>query len=535
MKSIALFLLIAFSCMLQTATAQQNIIFIIADDLGADYCGFYETAVDTANMPNIRSLLPRGVRFRNAWATPLCSTTRAGLLTGRYSFRTGVGTVISGPTTPQLDTAEITIPKVLKANADYTTANIGKWHLNQQTPQNLIYPNRMGYDHYAGNFLGEISNYYDWKKVVDGVSISPNITNYATTETVDDAIDWLGSLEADRPFFLWLAFNAPHTPFHLPPSDLHTVPGLTGTPGHIAQNPKLYFRAMIESMDTEAGRIFTWLKQNNQWENTNIVFIGDNGNTKRVAQNGDTSHVKGTLYQFGVQVPFIISGPAVVQPGRVSDALVSTPDLFATSLEMAGITDWPADIPAGKPVDSKSLLPILKNEQPEVRDWTFTELFNPTPDPKDGKTIRNLDYKLIRFDDGHQEFYHLATDPDEQSDLLLNLPLSQVEVANYSYLCTQLNLLTGIDACDEAVPVLEISDNSRLIRIYPNPADEQLHVVGATAAGQFWVRDIIGRSVLSGYFETGAFELNLALIPPGVYCLELKQTAGVFQGKFIKH
>jgi hypothetical protein len=279
---------------------------------------------------------------------------------------------------------------------------------------------------------------------------------------------------------------------------------------------------------------FTWLKQNNQWENTNIVFIGDNGNTKRVAQNGDTSHVKGTLYQFGVQVPFIISGPAVVQPGRVSDALVSTPDLFATSLEMAGITDWPADIPAGKPVDSKSLLPILKNEQPEVRDWTFTELFNPTPDPKDGKTIRNLDYKLIRFDDGHQEFYHLATDPDEQSDLLLNLPLSQVEVANYSYLCTQLNLLTGIDACDEAVPVLEISDNSRLIRIYPNPADEQLHVVGATAAGQFWVRDIIGRSVLSGYFETGAFELNLALIPPGVYCLELKQTAGGISGEIYK-
>lgn len=535
MKLSTLLLCCAFFATSQPVTAQQNVILIIADDLGADYCGFYETAGDTANMPNIRSLLSRGVRFRNAWATPLCSPTRAGLLTGRYSFRTGVGTVVAGPTTPQLDVSEITMPKILKAHADYATANIGKWHLNQQTPQNLSIPNQMGYDHYAGNFLGEISSYYDWKKVVDGVSISPNITNYATTEAVNDAINWLGSLDEGRPFFLWLAFNAPHTPFHLPPADLHTVPGLTGTQGHIAQNPKLYFRAMTEAMDTEAGRLFDWLKQNGLWENTNIVFIGDNGNTKRVAQNSDTSHVKGTLYQYGVQVPFVISGPAVVQPGRVSDALVSTPDLFATTLEMAGIADWLADIPANKPVDSRSLLPILKNELPEVRNWTFTELFNPTPDPKDGKTIRNLDYKLIRFDDGHQEFYQLATDPEEQSDLLLNLPLNQEAIANYNYLCTELNLLTGLSACDAMVPATEADGLSGMIRLYPNPAADQLRVAGVTGSGQFWVRDLTGREVLAGQFGYGDFELNLATVSKGIYILEIQQTSGILQCKFVKN
>ena len=142
--------------------AQQNVLLVIADDLGMDYCGFYEDAQDTASMPHVRSLLGRGVRFTNAWSNPNCSPTRAGLLTGRYGFRTGVGTAISGQGYAQLDTSEITIGKLLKnaAPVTYATANIGKWHLNQQTTQSLIYPNLMGYDHYSGNFLGEIPDYY---------------------------------------------------------------------------------------------------------------------------------------------------------------------------------------------------------------------------------------------------------------------------------------------------------------------------------------------------------------------------------------
>src|SRR6185436_880665 len=170
--------------------------------------------------------------------------------------------------------------------------------------------NKFGYDLYQGNFLGELPDYYNWTKLTNGVSST--VTTYATTETVSDAINWLDTLPANKPFFLWLAFNAPHTPFHKPPDSLHTVSGLTGIPFDIKQHPELYFKAMIEAMDKETGRLFKWLVANNKMDSTNIIFIGDNGNTKQVAQIADTSHTKGTLYEYGVHVPFIISGPSVV-------------------------------------------------------------------------------------------------------------------------------------------------------------------------------------------------------------------------------
>lgn len=155
-----------------SVSAQRNVILIIADDLGADYCGFQENHLDTVSLPNVRKLLSRGVRFSNVWSNPLCSPTRAGMLTGRYGFRTGVGNVITNPASAQLDTAEITIPKLLKnsnAPTKYATASIGKWHLQVQNNQTVSFPNKMGYDRYAGCFVAEVANYYNWTKVVEGL------------------------------------------------------------------------------------------------------------------------------------------------------------------------------------------------------------------------------------------------------------------------------------------------------------------------------------------------------------------------------
>ena len=192
--------------------AQHNVILIIADDLGSDYCGFYEDHEDTAALPNISTLLNRGVRFQNAMSNPWCSPTRSGIFTGRYSFRTGVGAVVGDG--GSLDTGEITIPRLLKIyNPDIGTAQIGKWHLQLNKQYNWSYPNIMGYDYYAGSFAG-LPNYYDWTKITNGVSSS--VTNYATTEQTDDAFSWIKT-QTDKPFFLWLAFNAPHAPRHLPP------------------------------------------------------------------------------------------------------------------------------------------------------------------------------------------------------------------------------------------------------------------------------------------------------------------------------
>lgn len=517
--------------------AQQNVLLVIADDLGTDYCGFYEDAQDTANMPHVRSLLGRGVRFTNAWSNPNCSPTRAGMLTGRYAFRTGVGTAISGPDYTELDTSETTIGKLLKnaAPVTYATANIGKWHLNQQTNQSLIYPNLMGYDHYSGNFLGEIPDYYEWKKVVDGAS-PVTVTNYATTETVNDAINWLDEVDGSQPFFLWLAFNAPHTPFHLPPDSLHTVPGLTGTQMHINQNPKSYFRAMTEAMDSEMGRLLLWLDQQGQLDSTNIIFIGDNGNLKRVSQIPDTTQGKGTIYEYGVHVPFIIAGPAVASPGRVSEALVSTPDLFATILEMAGFDGWPSEIPANKPVDSRSLLPILKNQSTAVRDWNFTEQFNPQPDPDDGKAIRNLAYKLLHFDDGHQEFYHLPTDPIEQTDLLLQ-SLNAEAASNYDYLCHELSQLIGTSACDPILLETKTADHDGSLTLFPNPTSGLFFLKMKAANAQpleVTLFDLLGRQVAKFYGKGPLVKVDGSGLAAGQYFVKIQMGQSVWWSGVLK-
>ena len=422
-------------------SANRNVMFIIADDMGTDYLGFYENHQDTVDVPNLRYLVNNGIRFSNASADPVCSATRATMITGRYSFRTGVGGIVGGiGGSGQLDTTEITIPKLLKTyNSNIKKTLIGKWHLQQPTPVNLTAPNRMGFDHYEGLFIGTLTpNYNNWTKITNGVSST--CTNYATTEQANNMASWLRQ-NLNSPFYACLAFNAPHDPIHLPPAGLHTY-NLSGTPGNIAANPKSYYKAMIQAMDHELGRVFDSLRALNKFDSTDFIFIGDNGSIARVAQIADTSRAKGTVYEYGTHVPLIISGPSVVNPGRVSNALVNSADIFATVLELYGFNNWQSQIPANKPVDSKSLMPIIRNERDSVRPWAFSEIFKATTDSSDGKAIKNKEYKLIRFDDGREKFYHLAVDTDELNDLLSGI-MNLNDSINYAYLCNQLTNLVG--------------------------------------------------------------------------------------------
>ncbi|MFN0014377.1 MAG: sulfatase-like hydrolase/transferase [Saprospiraceae bacterium] len=517
--------------------AQQNTILIIADDLGTDYCGFYDDGLDTAKMPNIRSLLQRGVRFTQAWSYPLCSPARASMLTGRFPFRTGVGTVIVNAQNAQLDTAEISIPKLLKTAAPvvYATANIGKWHLHVSTAANRNNPKALGFDRYSGMFIGQTPNYYSWQKIVDG-AVAVTVNNYATTELVDDALDWLQSLDPAKPFFLWQAFNAPHSPFHLPPPTLHSVPGLTGTDQHITQNRPEYYKAMIEAMDTEIGRLLLWLDDHNLRDSTNIIFVGDNGDNSQICQFPNANQAKGTIYQNGVHVPMIISGPAVHTPNRTSAALVSSTDLFATVLDISGAAGWKAHIPASKPVDAVSLAPILSGEKTAVRDWVFTEIFDPMTTLQEGKAIRDTAYKLLHFDNGHQEFYHLALDRFEQKDLLLSVPLGTEAQAHYTYLCNTLSNLVGTTACLSSVGTADLDSEQALI-LAPNPATTTLTVglAEVTEAVSTEIFDLSGRQVLT-VEQAGAETLDVSALPPGLYFLKTRTVNGqVFVGRFVKN
>ncbi|MEM0895399.1 MAG: sulfatase-like hydrolase/transferase [Verrucomicrobiota bacterium] len=412
------------------ALAQENILLIIADDLGADSVGLYSTA-GTAPTPVIDALATNGVLFTNAWANPTCSPTRAGVLTGRASFRTGVG-----HPGDEIPLTEFTIPDALDT-AGYATACIGKWHLGGSGNGGDDNPNLMGYDHYEGATGGGLGDYYNWTKVTNGTSST--VTNYATSETVDNALTWIAA-QGSNPWFCQLAFNAPHTPFHKPPNALHSYDSLSGTNADINNNPLPYYQAAIEAMDTEIGRLMSSMNATTL-ANTNIIFVGDNGTPVQVSP-GIVNSWKGFLYEGGVHVPFIASGPSVATPlGRTNDATIHTVDLFETVLELAGV-DLANTLPAGTTFDSVSIADYLTNPaQANYHAYSFTERFRMPTNIRDGKTIRNSTYKLIQFDStGGEEFYNLVIDPTESNDLLPG-GLNATELANYNTLVAELDTI----------------------------------------------------------------------------------------------
>lgn len=499
--------------------AQTNTILIIADDLGTDYFGFYENDGDTVDVPNIRRLLQKGVKFTNMMANPVCSATRSSILTGRYSFRTGVGGIVGGEGgSKSIDTAEISIPKMLNFfNPSIAKANIGKWHLNQPSPSlNLQSPLALGYNHFEGPFTGQISNYFNWVKYTNGVQST--VTNYATSENVNNAIDWLKRTNQNKPFFLWLSFNAPHSPYHLPPASLHQFNNLSGTASDIQVKPKSYFKAMIQAMDNEIGRLCDSLKVLNKYENTTIIFIGDNGNTPSTSKISPTFNSKGTIYQYGITVPCIISGPNVVHPNRSSHALVNTVDLFSTILETFGFDLWKSSVPASRTIDSKSLMPILKNNSDSIRNWTFSEIFKLTTDDNDGKTIRNNHYKLMKFDNGKQKLFNLTKDPLEKIDLLTE-KLSDTDVANYYFLCNELAKLLGVNSFCQTLVNATNQTPSQNFQVYPNPFSQFITIEkNITPKPLVELKNSQGQLIYKGYDIENQ---NFGNIPPGLYFLFL--------------
>lgn len=518
MRNVSLIFCLFF-LFISDVSAQRNVILIIADDLGSDYAGFYETHKDTVAMPNIRRLLKKGVRFRNTWSNPICSPTRAGLLTGRYSFRTGVGTALGGTGSAVLDTAEVTIPRLLNKYQPNGIAkgHIGKWHLQAPAPiSNYLFPNKMGYDHYEGNFTGTLNSYTNWTKVKNGVA--SNITNYATTETTDNAISWIKA-QNSKPFFLWLAYNAPHDPLHLPPLNLHSYTTLSGTASDIDANPKPYFKAMVEAMDHEIGRLFDTLQSLQLWENTDIIFIGDNGDEATVAQSSGTGGgSKGSIYQSGVSVPFIISGPSVVNPNRASDALVNTHDIFATILELFGYSNWKSQISSAKPVDSQSLTSIIKNQATDVRTWIFTEVFGSQNVASDGKAMRNKEYKLMSYDNGTQKLFNLAKDPNELTDLLKK-SMTTTDKANYLSLCKDMTTLVGKgNFCTSTVGIEDEMPVAAAMRAFPNPFTATIQVSPLSGNEHFELYNTMGQRIFEG---VEIDKKDFSFLANGIYFLKI--------------
>ena len=340
------------------AMANPNVLVIIADDLGVRNVGAYVNGPDGVQgtpppTPHIDSIGAAGVRYANAWAAPVCSPMRASFLTGRHPSRHGVGFAIGAPGDPELQAGEVTLPKAL-APAGVTSAWIGKWHLdtNPVSPQS---PNINGFSFFSGAFQGALPSYVRWPKTEQGVQSI--CTTYATTDSVNEARDFIRS--ATSPWFCVVALNAPHTPFHVPPHALYTTP-LNGTP---LTNPNGHYRAMIEAMDTEIGRLFAETRGGLQGllRDTWVIFVADNGTPPAAADPPlePQTRIKGTVYEGGIKVPLLVAGPGVSRPGRVRHDLVSVVDLFPTIGDMMGV-DVTSSVPADRAFDGVSFVAGLR-------------------------------------------------------------------------------------------------------------------------------------------------------------------------------
>ncbi len=410
--------------------AQNNVLLMIVDDWGIDSSPVDNPAGPRhASMPTLANLAAGGLRFTNAHALPVCSPTRATIITGRYAFRHGVGS----PGGANVTAGEFTLPEAFAAaTSPYSLASFGKWHLGggNNGPNNLGgWPEFAGI---AGNG-GGVGDYELWNKNENG-TVTNDVTTYTTTDQVNEAVDFI-TAQGDNPWFCWLAFNAPHTPFHEPPSDL-----LPSNPTGTA-NRDLYEKA-LEALDTEMARLLLSVDM----ATTNIIIIGDNGTPNQVVQapfgNG---HAKGDLYQGGVHVPMIATGPDITAT-ETTDELVHCVDLFSTILELAGI-DPSSVVPGGTTIDSRNLVPVLQGN--DITDGCLvfevfgTDINNP------GRAIRDGDYKLIIFDDPNSavdvpdfEFYNVATDVNEQNDLL-DGTLNPTEQAAFDALMAKNTTLGG--------------------------------------------------------------------------------------------
>lgn len=341
-----------------------NILLIMVDDLGdGDLASHGATDMET---PHLDALMAAGMRFDNFYANcPVCSPTRASLLTGRYPDLAGVPGVIrthGDNSWGWLRTDVALLPTALRKGG-YHTGMVGKWHLGLEAP-NL--PNDRGFDFFKGFRADMMDDYYNHRRhgidylYENGTPIDPE--GHAT----DLFSDWASAYirqqaKTEAPFFLYLAYNAPHTPIEPPQEWLDKV--TARAPEMDPDRAKLV--ALIEHMDHGIGQVVQSLKDSEQYEDTLILFCSDNGGYLRVgARNGDLRGGKQDMYEGGIKVPMCAVWPGVVEPGQRRDDPVMSMDFYPTLCEIA-------DVPYDRNINGLSLLPLLRGEGDIDRDRTM--------------------------------------------------------------------------------------------------------------------------------------------------------------------
>ena len=398
--------------------ARPNILVIFVDDLG--YGDLSSYGAPDLRTPNVDRLVADGMRFDRFYANcPVCSPTRAALLSGRYQELVGVPGVIrthANNSWGYLSPNAVLMPQLLK-RAGYATALIGKWHLGLTSPNT---PNERGFDFFHG-FLGDMMDDYYTHRRHDQNYMRRNAeiidpSGHATDLFSEWASAYLRRQRTDKPFFLYLCYNAPHTPIQPPDDWVERIK--KREPGIDAKRAKL--GALIEHLDDGIGRVLRTLKETGLDRNTIVVFTSDNGGQTSVgARNGPVRAGKGTLYEGGIRVPTAIRWPGRIRAGSQSSRVLLSMDLMPTLLEAAGVS-------IDHEIDGQSFLPaLLGRDQPEPKRDLFFGRREGGRVFRGGtiEAIRRGDWKLLRSRPGGPwELYNLATDPLEQTDVAAREP-----------------------------------------------------------------------------------------------------------------
>lgn len=413
MRSTSACLVVAF-CLLPTfpvvvAAVPPHILLILADDFGWNDVGYHGSEIQT---PTIDRLAAIGVRLDQYYVQPVCTPTRACLLTGRYTMRYGLQVgVILGWHRHGLPPEERTLAQALR-QAGYATAIAGKWHLGHADESFL--PTRRGFDQQYGHYLGMIDYYahtafegLDWHRQDRPLREE----GYSTELIASEAVRVITEHDLDRPLFLYVAFNAPHTPLQAPPAYLERY-------RHIANKNRRAFAAMMTFMDEQLERILSALAKRGMAENTLVVFSSDNGGAEYGgADNGPLRGAKGDLYEGGIRVPAVAAWPGRISAGRVVREPVHITDWFVTLTRLAGGSLDPSII-----LDGHDIWPVLAEGKPTSR----TEMLHNVNDHSGA--IRRGRWKLVINGDHRRspeqnqsapvvELFDISADPYEQASL----------------------------------------------------------------------------------------------------------------------
>ncbi len=381
-----------------------NVVVIISDDQGYADISFNPHHPREVSTPRMDALAREGVWFSQGYITGnVCSPTRAGLLTGRYQQRAGVYTAGEGGS--GMAQSEKLFPRFLKP-AGYTSGAYGKWHVGLTLEQS---PVGRGFDEWYG-FLGRgAHDYFDLAQ--KDPDTGPMYRNgkeikdqgYLTTRLTEEAVAFIQRRKAG-PFFVYLAYNAVHSPAQAPAEDIarfrKQFPAIT--------EARAILMAMLSHLDLGVGRVVDTLKQEGVWENTLLFFLTDNGGSKAMsAVNTPLRGFKQQNYEGGIRTPFIVSWPAAFPGGRTIATPVSSLDILPTALEAAGVK-------SDRPLDGRSLLPLLTGKTQRHLDTFYWS----EGGAAGGFAVRAGDWKLVQQRAQPKvELFDLAQDPAETTDL----------------------------------------------------------------------------------------------------------------------